>query len=72
MADRLVLVVYLIGVCVGGTVALYGFVVFLGARPGGSPLGIAGLLLGIGTVAAGWSYIAGWSKKPEKPSKATR
>ena len=46
MADRLVLVVYLIGV--GGTVALYGYAVFLGARPGGSPLGITGLLLGFG------------------------
>jgi len=69
MADWLVFVVYLIGVGVGGTVAVYGFAVFLGAQPGGSPLGIAGLLIGIGTVAAGWSCIAGWSKKPEKPSK---
>jgi len=54
MADRLLIVVYLLGICIGGAVAFYGFVIFVGIRPGGTLMGMAGLLLGLGTIATGW------------------
>lgn len=54
MLNRLLLAFYLISMCVGGIVALSGVVIFIEAKPGDKPMGLAGILLGLGTVGTGW------------------
>jgi hypothetical protein len=63
MADRLLIVVYLLGICIGGAVAFYGFVIFVGIRSGGTPMGMAGLLLGLCLIASAWVCVADLRQK---------
>ena len=57
MSNRMLLAVYVIGICIGGIAALYGLAIFIDVRPGGRLFGTTGLLLGLGTAAAGWSCV---------------
>ena len=66
MADRLLFVVYIVGLCTGAVVAIYGLAIFLDAKSGGRLLGAAGLLIGSVTIAASWAHISGWPKKRQK------
>jgi len=61
MANRLLLILYLIGICVGGLVAVWGLAIFVDIRPGGTPIGATGILVGICTIATGCAYL--WSRK---------
>lgn len=63
MADRLLIVLYLLSICLGGVVALYGSVIFIEVRPGGKLMGMAGLLLGFGLVAAAWVCVTDLKRK---------
>jgi hypothetical protein len=63
MADRPLIVVYLLGICIGGAVAFYGFVIFVGIRPGGTLMGMVGLLLGFCLIATAWVCVASLRQK---------
>ena len=67
LADRLLLVVYLIGLCTGAIVAVYGLAMLVDARLGDRPMGAAGVLIGSVTIAASWARISHWSKQRKKP-----
>ena len=63
MADRLLIVVYLLGICIGGAVTFYGFVIFAGVKPGGMLLGMTGLLLGFCLIASSLACVASLRQK---------
>ena len=63
MADRLLALVYSIAICIGGTVALFGFAIFIEVRPGDKLMGSTGVLLGFALVATAWIRITDLKRK---------
>lgn len=57
MTDRPLIVVYLLGICLGGAVMIYGLVIFIEGRPSGKLMGMTGLLIGLGLIAAAWACL---------------